>query len=125
MSKHINVYHEEYVKAVLPDGSPDILNCPCCASKANLFQFSETPTSPSSRVVMCSYSFGIGAQESAVNEGCLLYLPPEDFYQATAKAAIAYWNNFAAGLVNLRFRNLKKDGAKEPGAKGKIKRPAK
>jgi hypothetical protein len=57
---------------------------------------------------MCAYSFGIGGQDDIVNEGCLLYMPPEDFYRATAKAAIKYWNDFAQGLVNLRLRNEKK-----------------
>jgi hypothetical protein len=112
MSKHINTYHEEYVKATMPEDSPALLNCPCCSGKASLFQFSEEPGGATSRVVMCAYSFGIGGQDDIVNEGCLLYMPPEDFYRATAKAAIKYWNDFASGLVNLRLRNEKKIAGK-------------
>jgi hypothetical protein len=44
--------------------------------------------------------------DGVVNEGCLLYLPPRGFYQATIREDIKYWNEYAKALiVQRRARN--------------------
>lgn len=81
--------------------------CPVCGARAHLWQYAETPTVPVQRVVMCSHDDRIGPRDGLMNEGCLLYMPPDDFYRATARDAIAYWNAFAEALVALRKRTAK------------------
>lgn len=99
-----SIAHDMYRPAVLLDGA-QISACPCCGSTAELWQFSETPTSPCLKVVMCSTAEGIGPQDGVVNEGCPLYMPNDDFYRATQREAIKYWNAFAAALVKLQLKN--------------------
>ena len=81
-------------------------NCPVCGSVPQAWQYVESRHAPVEKVVMCSYTQPIGTmQNGLVNEGCLLYMPPEQFYQPTLKAAVEYWNEFAKALSALRRAN--------------------
>jgi hypothetical protein len=80
---------------------PGIVPCPVCGSSALAWRLSDTPNSPTVTAVMCEYSDPIGAQ-NPLYAGCLLFLPPTDFYRATAREAVAFWNTFAADLIKLR-----------------------
>lgn len=80
-------------------------NCPVCQSKAELWQFSESADAPISKVVMCSHGDAFGPQDGITNEGCLLYMPPEAFYQGRIPDAVRYWNDYAKALRKLRLSN--------------------
>jgi len=81
--------------------------CPVCGhAKPELWRYYSDPASPTSKVVMCRHTDPIGPmQNGLVNEGCLLYMPPEQFYQPTERAAVEYWNTFAKALSALRRKN--------------------
>jgi hypothetical protein len=76
--------------------------CPVCGSEAQLWQYSESETSPRKLLGMCSHGEAIGPQDGLTNEGCLLYMPPDGFYRETIRDAVRYWNDFAKALVALR-----------------------
>lgn len=94
--------HEMYKKVEAPSGHLE--SCPCCGADAEVWQFSQTPTSPCTKVVMCVTSQPIGPQ-SNVNEGCPMYMPDDDHYQATIREAVKYWNEFAIALIALQRAN--------------------
>lgn len=79
--------------------------CPVCGAVAELWRYSEYKDSPSHPVVMCSNGEKFGPQEGFTNEGCLLYMPPEVFYQSREIEAINYWNDYAIALNKLREAN--------------------
>jgi hypothetical protein len=92
--------HDDYKPL---DHDPDkIERCPVCGSAGQLWQYSTSPTTPRQLVVMCSHGEAIGPQDGIRDEGCLLYMPPEGFYQARITDAVRYWNDFARALVALR-----------------------
>lgn len=95
--------HDDYKPL---DHEPDkIERCPMCGSCAKLWQYSESETAPRQLVVMCEHGEPIGPQNGIRNEGCLLYMPPEGFYQARITDAVRYWNEFAKALSTLRRGN--------------------
>jgi hypothetical protein len=85
------------------DTTEPIAPCPLCYAKAMMWQYSEAPDDPVSRVVMCENGDAIGLRSGITNEGCPFYMPPADFYRATAREAARYWNAFAEALRIQRF----------------------
>jgi hypothetical protein len=79
--------------------------CPVCGSTASLYQHSKSLVSPTSKLVCCDRGDSIGPQDGIIAAGCLLFLPPRDFYRATKNDAISYWNKYAAALELLRQQN--------------------
>jgi hypothetical protein len=77
--------------------------CPVCGSKAELWRFSEDKDEPVSHVVMCSHDGAIGQRDTVVLDGCLLVMPPDDFYQPRQAQAINYWNDYAIDLNRIRI----------------------
>jgi hypothetical protein len=73
--------------------------CPCCGSSARVWQYTEAPGAEVQRVVMCDHEGDIGPRDSLVYEGCLLQMPPNDFYRATGREAVRYWNEYAKALT--------------------------
>lgn len=91
----------ELYRPVMP--APEaIAACPVCGAEAAAWSYSATPAAPMQRVVMCSNGEAFGPQEGFANEGCLLYMPPDDFYKATIREAARFWNEYAAALIALR-----------------------
>ena len=44
-----------------------------------------------------------------MNEGCLLYMPPQDFYRGRIAEAVKFWNQYARALnAQRRERNWKR-----------------
>ena len=86
--------HNDYRPMVPPPSEP-IEPCPCCGSAASVWEYSEKPTDEVQRVVMCEKAEDLGPREGLVYTGCLLYMPPNDFYKATGRDAVRYWNEFA------------------------------
>lgn len=76
--------------------------CPVCNTKAQLWRFSEDIDSPVSHVVMCSHDGAIGQRGGIVTDGCLLVMPPDDFYQPRQIQAINYWNDYAIALKAIK-----------------------
>lgn len=76
--------------------------CPVCGNEAGLWQYSESETSPRKLLAMCSHGEKIGPQDGIKNEGCLLYMPPDQFYRETIRDAVRYWNEFAKALTAMR-----------------------
>lgn len=79
--------------------------CPCCGSSARVWVYSEDPTMPVKRVVMCDNSDSIGPRDSLVYEGCLLQMPSDDFYRETGRDAVRYWNEYAKALTAAQRAN--------------------
>lgn len=79
--------------------------CPCCGSSARVWVYAEDPTMPVTRVVMCDHSGSIGPRDALVYEGCLLQMPPDDFYRETGREAVRYWNEYAKALTAAQRAN--------------------
>ena len=85
-----------------------LLPCPCCGADAQIWQYAESAASPATKTVMCSNGDAIGPQGSLAglqDSGCLLYMPPDDFYRATIREAVKYWNEYAKALQTLQRTN--------------------
>lgn len=108
--------HQEFKKVAIPDGAR-LESCPVCGSDAELMQHSESDTAPTRRVVWCTNGDGFGPQDREVFEGCLLCLPPHEFYKATIHEAVQYWNEYAQALTALRHdRNSQREPLTQPRA---------
>lgn len=101
--------HDDYKRLDLsqiasapPNGGPVLEPCPVCGSEAALCQYSESETAPRKLLVFCTHGDAIGPQDGLTNEGCLLYMPPDNFYRETIRDAVRYWNEFSKALVALR-----------------------
>ena len=93
--------HDDYKKLSVPDDT-QLSPCPVCGSKAELWQYSETFDTPTSKAVMCSNN---SIDDSIDGLECLLYMPKHNFYCATAKLAIKFWNDFSANVLKKRAEN--------------------
>lgn len=69
------------------------MNCPLCGEKAELWE--RVRWDIATKAVMCSNGEGYAGLET-----CLLYLPPEPFYQATKREALKFWESFVIDQVN-------------------------
>ena len=98
--------HEMYHKATPLDGR-SMEPCPCCGSDVELWEFQAKPGAACTKVVMCMHSDPIGAQQGLAVDGCPMYMPSDDFYRATQREAVTYWNDFAKALVALREKHRK------------------
>ena len=89
---------ELYKKADLPAGM-HVEPCPVCRADAELWQYStDFKNGPIDKVVMCSNGDRFWPQDGAMNEGCLLYMPPPDFYRGRIVEAVTFWNEYAKAL---------------------------
>jgi hypothetical protein len=97
----VSTPHDDYKRLELPAGAA-LLPCPVCAADAELWQYSEADNGPTSKVGMCSRGEAFGPQSGIKNEGCLLYMPPDDFYRPTAREAVRFWNDYASALMKIQ-----------------------
>jgi hypothetical protein len=95
--------YEQFRQLDTPDGT-HLAPCPVCGAVAGLWRYSEAADAPTATVVMCSNEAPIGPQDGRLHEGCLLYMPSDDFYRATIREAVGHWNAFAYALTNQRRR---------------------
>lgn len=96
---------DNYKKVEAPADKPVAL-CPVCGSVGELWRYSEADDAPTTTAVMCSNGDAFGPQSGVANEGCLLYMPPHDFYRASMRDAIRFWNEYATALsAQRRKRN--------------------
>lgn len=94
---------ELYKKAELPSGAY-LAPCPVCGADAELLQYSEDfANGPIEKVAMCTNGDRFGPQDGAMNEGCLLYMPPQEFYRGRIVEAVKYWNEYA-NVLNAQRR---------------------
>lgn len=97
--------HDNY-KLWTPQPDPaTVARCPICASPAEVWQYSANPDAQLQRVVMCTNGEAFGPQLTdgmTLLGGCLLYMPPDDFYRARTVEAVKYWNEYAKALNALR-----------------------
>ncbi len=93
--------HDDYKALTTPDGTR-LDACPVCGHPAELWQYSTSTDGPTTKLVCCTRGDPFGPQEGQAMGGCLLYLPPQPFYQATIREAVRYWNDYARALVKLR-----------------------
>lgn len=95
--------HELY--SVLDENPAGVAKCPVCHAPPSLWQFTEKGGT-ASKLVCCTRGDPFGPQVSdhvgLMNEGCLLFMPPDAFYRATRREAINYWNAYAEALTTLR-----------------------
>jgi hypothetical protein len=96
--------HDDY-RPMEPAPAEPLEACPCCGSSARVWEYSEAPGATVQRVVMCDQSGSIGPRDSLVYEGCLLQMPPNDFYRGTGRDAVRYWNEYAKALTAAQRAN--------------------
>ncbi len=88
------------------EGVDGIAGCPVCGSTASVWKHSRSfadESMPVTKAVMCDNGEPFGPQESGiVDAGCLLFMPPSEFYRARISEAVKYWNEYAAALIALR-----------------------
>lgn len=93
--------HGEYKKGETPKCA--IEPCPVCGSDAELWLFSDDfENGPINKLMMCTNGEKFGPQEGFMNEGCLLYMPPDEFHHGRAADAVKFWNEYARALVEQR-----------------------
>ena len=92
-------------KLMQPPPAEPIEACPCCGSSARVWEYVDTPGAVVERVVMCDQSGDIGPRDSLMYEGCLLQMPPQDFYRGTGREAVRYWNEYAKALTAAQRAN--------------------
>lgn len=95
--------HECYKRLELQPCQASLSPCPVCGSAVGLWQYSDTETDPVTRVVMCENGDEIGPESETLVAGCLLYMPPNRFYKATARDAIKWWNTWSQAVVAQRM----------------------
>lgn len=95
---------DDYYLMEPPPAEP-VESCPCCGSSARVWVYAEDPTMPVTRVVMCDHSGSIGPRDALVYEGCMLQMPPDDFYRETGRDAVRYWNEYAKALTATQRAN--------------------
>ena len=105
--------NNEY-KLMEPQPAEPLDACPCCGSTARVWEYVEKTGGPVVRVVMCDHSGGIGPRDALVYEGCLLQMPPDDFYRETGREAVRYWNGYAKALTAARRANRWKTDQRAP-----------
>ena len=90
-----------YVK-IEPANALPIRPCPVCGSAGELWQYENRANATFQKAVMCTNGDAIGPQDGEFNVGCLLYMPPDQFYQSRIIEAVNYWNEYAEALQALR-----------------------
>ena len=86
----------------MPNPPKPLEPCPVCGSDAVVWEFAEKAGDPVQRVVMCNNGERFGPQDGIMNDGCLLYMPPQEFYHGTGRDAARYWNEYAKALCAQR-----------------------
>lgn len=71
--------------------------CPVCGGPAELYE--DTLKSGSVRKVVCCSTGEASAQLAG---GCVLFLPPEEFYYPTIREAARHWNSYAEAAGRMR-----------------------
>lgn len=111
--------HIEFKELQIPRES-HLEPCPVCGSEAELWQHSESMESLTRKFVRCTNYDGFGPQAHEVFEGCLLCMPPHEFYKPTVHEAVNYWNEYALALkaqrkdrINDGIANAKDSGMVE------------
>lgn len=95
---------KDYHAIELPDGK-HLERCPVCGSGAALYLYGDPKSdTPCGKVVCCTNNVKFGPQEGIASEGCLLFLPPLEFYHHRKISAIEYWNAYSIALVELRSK---------------------
>jgi hypothetical protein len=94
----MNANGELYKKGELPAGML-LEPCPVCGADSELWLHSrDFANGPIDKLVMCSNGDRFGPQDGAMNEGCLLYMPPQEFYRARIIEAVKFWNQYSKAL---------------------------
>lgn len=96
--------HDNYKRLEIPAGVT-LHECPVCGADPELWQYSKSETAPTNKLGMCSNGEKFGPQDGIANEGCLLFMPPDDFYKATIREAVKYWNDYAKALMVIQRAN--------------------
>jgi hypothetical protein len=94
--------NEPYKLVPIPEGT-HIEICPVCFAAAEIWRYSESPDDPTETAVMCSNGDMFGPQTN-VDAGCLLMMPPKEFYFGTIREAVKYWNEYALALQQQRLQ---------------------
>lgn len=96
--------YDEYKRLEVATGVT-LHECPVCGADAELWQYSRSETAPTNKAVMCSNGERFGPQDAMADDGCLLNMPPDDFYKATIREAVAFWNDYARALMAIQRAN--------------------
>ena len=95
-------------KKMEPAPTEQVERCPCCGSTATVWEYIDKPGAVVERVAMCDNFDGIGPRDTQAYSGCLLCMPPQDFYKGTGREAVKFWNEYAKALnAHRRAENWK------------------
>lgn len=77
-------------------------NCAVCGDGVELWAYNDLKSDVRTYSLMCTREGKFGPQDSLIGSGCVLYMPPHEFYCATAREAGVYWNEWSAAINDLR-----------------------
>jgi hypothetical protein len=79
-----------------------VLPCCVCGSKPQVWRYQESKDS-STVAVCCVNAEGFqDTDPSLFGAGCLLYMPPRNFYRARIVEAVEYWNAYQRAALAMR-----------------------
>lgn len=81
--------------------------CPVCSADAQVYTYrDDSVNGPVQKLVTCTAGGMFGPQDAdTIHPGCLLFMPPIDFYHATIREAVKFWNDYARSLGVIRRKN--------------------
>lgn len=81
-----------------------VQSCPVCGGDAQVYTYiGDSKNGSVQKLVACTTGGSFGPQdEDTIHPGCLLFMPPIDFYHATIREAVKYWNEYARHLSAIR-----------------------
>ena len=105
-----NVTQDEHYKRVLDsDTLPAqyrVVRCAVCGSMPELWEYKEIGESWS-KVLMCPNSESVcSTVEQDIDAGCPMFMPPRDFYKATRREAIDFWNRWNEAMTEQRRERM-------------------
>ena len=95
-----------------PPPTEQPLDCPVCGSGAMVYEYVESEGTSVQRVVMCERG-DLPPRDTLKESGCLLFMPPDDFYHGRGADAVKYWNEHARAVLAIRKENAIYRGSTE------------
>jgi hypothetical protein len=82
-----------------------VVRCAVCGSMPELWEHKERGGT-FSKVLMCPNGEEVCPDEHSINAGCPMFMPNMDFYKATRREAIDFWNKWNDAMGKQRRERL-------------------
>ena len=82
-----------------------VVRCSVCGSMPELWEHKEKSVTWS-KVLMCPNSESLLPEKEMLNDGCPMSMPGMDFYKATRREAIDFWNKWNEVMTAQRRERL-------------------